>query len=152
MWEWRYSSTILDLDTRWRWVVSFSPRPLHPRGKSPPHELDRRLSGPKYRSGRCGEKKNLLTLLGIENRPPARSLSLYRLSYPGSSLYSDTYFKTHSLTKYWIMWLYIAKYFKRTRWPQSLRNISAFCETRMFIIVFTTARLVRGPMWHFAAC
>jgi hypothetical protein len=31
--EWRYSSTILDLDTRWRWVVSFTPWQLYPRGK-----------------------------------------------------------------------------------------------------------------------
>jgi hypothetical protein len=26
--EWRYSSTILDPGTRWRWVISFTPRPL----------------------------------------------------------------------------------------------------------------------------
>jgi hypothetical protein len=31
MGEWSYSSTILDLSTRWRWVVSFTPRPLCPR-------------------------------------------------------------------------------------------------------------------------
>jgi hypothetical protein len=33
--EWRYSSTILDLGTRWKWVVSFTPRPLYPLGKDP---------------------------------------------------------------------------------------------------------------------
>jgi hypothetical protein len=26
---------ILDLSTRWRWVVSFTPRPLYPRGREP---------------------------------------------------------------------------------------------------------------------
>jgi hypothetical protein len=26
--EWRYSSTILDLGTRWKWVVSFTPVPI----------------------------------------------------------------------------------------------------------------------------
>jgi len=26
---------ILKLGTRWRWVVSFTPRPLYPQGKSP---------------------------------------------------------------------------------------------------------------------
>jgi len=26
---------ILELDTRWRWVVSFTPRSLYPQGKSP---------------------------------------------------------------------------------------------------------------------
>jgi hypothetical protein len=30
---WRYTSTILDLGTSWRWVVSFTPRPLYTRGK-----------------------------------------------------------------------------------------------------------------------
>jgi hypothetical protein len=28
--EWRYSSTILKLDIRWRWVVSFTPWPIYP--------------------------------------------------------------------------------------------------------------------------
>jgi hypothetical protein len=30
MGKWRYSSTIPDLGTRWRRVVSFTPRPLYP--------------------------------------------------------------------------------------------------------------------------
>jgi hypothetical protein len=29
IWEWMYSSTILDLGTRWRCVVSFTPQPLY---------------------------------------------------------------------------------------------------------------------------
>jgi hypothetical protein len=32
--EWRYSSTILNLYIRWRWVVSFTHRPLYLRGRS----------------------------------------------------------------------------------------------------------------------
>jgi hypothetical protein len=48
---------ILDLGTRWRWVVSFTPRPLYPRGKSPWYPLDRRLGGPQSRYGRGGERK-----------------------------------------------------------------------------------------------
>jgi hypothetical protein len=39
--EWRYSSTVLDLDTRWRWVVSFTPLSLYPRGRSPWYPLHR---------------------------------------------------------------------------------------------------------------
>jgi len=31
----------------WRWVVSFTPRPLYRRGKSPRYPLDRRLGGPQ---------------------------------------------------------------------------------------------------------
>jgi hypothetical protein len=36
---------ILDLSTRWRWVVSFTPRPLYPHGKSPRYPLDRGFVG-----------------------------------------------------------------------------------------------------------
>jgi hypothetical protein len=38
---------ILDLGTRWRWVVSFTPPPLYPQGKSPWYPLDTRLGGPR---------------------------------------------------------------------------------------------------------
>jgi hypothetical protein len=56
-----------------------------PPGKDSParYPLDRRLGGPQSRSGRYGEEKSCLCQ---ESNPgsPARSLSLYRLSYPGS--------------------------------------------------------------------
>jgi hypothetical protein len=66
MGEWRYSSTILDLGTRWMWVVSFTPRPLDPREKSPWYPLDRTLGRPQSRSGRCEEEKHLLSRPGVE--------------------------------------------------------------------------------------
>jgi hypothetical protein len=59
---------ILYLGTRWRWVVSFTPRPLYPKGKSLSYPLDRRLGGPQSRSGRGGEEKNSQPLPGLE--PP----------------------------------------------------------------------------------
>jgi len=43
-WGWRYSSTHSWLR---RWVVSFTPRPLYPQGKSPWYPLDRRLGDPQ---------------------------------------------------------------------------------------------------------
>jgi hypothetical protein len=46
----RYSSTILKLRTRWKWVVRFTRRPLCP-GEIDPfsrYPLDRRLVGPRY--------------------------------------------------------------------------------------------------------
>jgi hypothetical protein len=49
---------ILDLGTRWRSMVSFTPRPLYPAGKCSWYPLDRRLGGPQSRSGRGGEDKN----------------------------------------------------------------------------------------------
>jgi hypothetical protein len=60
--EWRYSSTILDLGTCWRWAVSFTPRPLYPRECRRRYPLDRRLGGPQSRFGRCGEERNLVPL------------------------------------------------------------------------------------------
>jgi hypothetical protein len=65
MGEWRYSCTILlDLGTRWRWVISFTPQPLYPWGKRSWYPLDRRLGGPESLSGCCREEKNLF-LVGI---------------------------------------------------------------------------------------
>jgi hypothetical protein len=45
---------ILDLGSRWRWMVSFT----LPPGKEPWYPLDRRLSGPQSRSEHGGEEKN----------------------------------------------------------------------------------------------
>jgi hypothetical protein len=76
---------IPDLGISWRLVVTFTPRPLYPRTKSPWYPLDRRLGGPQNRSGRLGEEKNLAPT-GTRTptpRPTSRSQSLYRLSYPG---------------------------------------------------------------------
>lgn len=52
----------------------------------PVTNLNRRLGGPRSRSGRNGEEINLLTLLGTEprslGRPPRRPYSPHRLRYP----------------------------------------------------------------------
>jgi hypothetical protein len=68
MGEWRYSSTILNLDAEWRWVISFTPRPLYLRGK---------CRGTHWIEGwmdlwRCGVQKNLLSLPGVEPRPSSQ--------------------------------------------------------------------------------
>jgi hypothetical protein len=66
--EVRYSSTIPELSTRWRSVVSFTPQPLYPR-----YPLDRRLVELHSMSGCCEEEK----FLGYPNHSPL----LYQLSY-----------------------------------------------------------------------
>jgi hypothetical protein len=58
---------ILDLGTSWRWVVSFTPRPLYTQGKSPRYPQDRRLGGPQSRSGHGGEENNSQLLPGLEH-------------------------------------------------------------------------------------
>jgi hypothetical protein len=67
-------------------VVSFTPQPLYPLGKSTRCVLDRRLGGHQSRSGRCGERN--LALPGIEPGASSSSPSLYRRSYQvhGSNL------------------------------------------------------------------
>jgi hypothetical protein len=90
--EWTYSSTIVDLDAKWRIVASFTPRPLCPQGKSPRYPLCRRLGGSKSRSRRCGEEKNLLPLPEIEPRFPGRALKLYASQQePRRVLSTDTW-------------------------------------------------------------
>jgi hypothetical protein len=77
---------ILDLDTRWRWVVGYTPSPLYFQEKSPWYPLDRRLGGSKSRSGCGGEERNTQLPPGVETWSPdrpVRSPALYRLSYHG---------------------------------------------------------------------
>jgi hypothetical protein len=57
---------ILDLSTRRRWAVSFTPLPLYPQEKSPWYPLDWRLGVPQSRSRRDGEEKNSQSLPGVE--------------------------------------------------------------------------------------
>jgi len=62
---------ILDLGTRWIWVVSFTSRPLYPQGKSPRYPLDRRLGGPPEPFWtRGGEEKNSLPRRESNPRTP----------------------------------------------------------------------------------
>jgi hypothetical protein len=78
--EWICRSTVLELSTRWRWMVSFMPQSLYPLRKSPRYPFDRRLGRPQSRFGRCREEK-ILPLPAVESGQS--SPSLYRLSYPG---------------------------------------------------------------------
>jgi hypothetical protein len=74
----------LGLYTSWRWVISFTPRPLYPRGKAPhpacAHWVGCRLS-PRVILNNV-KKRKFSILTGLELRSfcrPARSQWLYRL-------------------------------------------------------------------------
>jgi hypothetical protein len=71
----------IDLGTRWRWVVSYTPWPLYPQGKSPWYPFDRRLGGPQSRSGRSGEEKNY--------QPPPESNPRTPIVQPVAQRYTD---------------------------------------------------------------
>jgi hypothetical protein len=68
-------------------VVSFTPRPLYPRERAPGTHCMGGCVDPRAGLDEM-EKWKFLTLPGLEPRPlslQARSQSLYRLRYPGSS-------------------------------------------------------------------
>jgi hypothetical protein len=71
--SWCIDPCFLHLGTSWRWVVSFTPLPLNPRGKRPRYSLDRRLGEPRSRSKWYGEV-NILDATGTRT-PTARSSS-----------------------------------------------------------------------------
>jgi hypothetical protein len=106
--EWVYRSTF-----PWRWLVSFTPLPLYPRGKSPRYPLDRRLWGPRAGMNDA-ENIKFLTLPGLELRPlgrPARCQSLYRLRYQDRNyILTATIFDLRAMnsTLFWYVNLYSA--------------------------------------------
>jgi hypothetical protein len=52
------ASHILNLGTKWRWVVSFMPQLLYLRDNRHRYPMDRRLGGPQSWFERGGEKEN----------------------------------------------------------------------------------------------
>jgi len=59
MGKWRYSSThILNLGTKWKWVIRFVPWLLYPWWRSPQYHLNRGLGGPQSQSGNDGKETN----------------------------------------------------------------------------------------------
>jgi hypothetical protein len=68
------SPRVLDLGTRWRWVVSFTLLPLHPRVKTPATHCIGRWVEP-----RSSEDKKVpsFSLPGFESRPSIPQSSLY---------------------------------------------------------------------------
>jgi hypothetical protein len=58
---------ILNLYTKWTWVVNCTPQPLFPQRKGPWYPLYRRMGGPQIRSGHnCSEEKNSQPLPRLE--------------------------------------------------------------------------------------
>jgi hypothetical protein len=59
---WRCGDTaphILALGSRWRWVVSFTPRSIYLQRKSLRYPMDMRLGGSQNQCRRCGEEKRI---------------------------------------------------------------------------------------------
>ena len=48
---------IINVGTRWRWMVNLTPRPLYPREENPGNHERGGLGGPQSRYGRFGEER-----------------------------------------------------------------------------------------------
>jgi hypothetical protein len=66
--QWKCRSTVINLDTRWRWDVNFTLLLPYAQGNSPRYSLKRRLVEPQGQSGLYEEDNNILFLSGIEPR------------------------------------------------------------------------------------
>jgi len=102
---------IIDLGTRWRWVVSSTPRLLYPQGKSPLCPLVRRLAGPRAGWDAVMKRKIPRPCRFSNPRSSSPQSSTVPLSYPVSlySTYSLSLFKKCWMwTKFW--WLFSLKH------------------------------------------
>ena len=85
---------ILDLGTRWRWVVKFTPRPLCPPKQTPVSHWTGGWIGPRAGLGDFGEEKNLLPLPDFELRTfrPKGNFNLVLSFFSWSPKQRDTRF------------------------------------------------------------
>jgi hypothetical protein len=83
---WRYTSIILNLGTRWRRIVSVTPRPLYPGERNPGTHWIGGWVGSKV--GLDAVEKRKISYPCRESNPgrPSHGSSVYRLSCPGSIL------------------------------------------------------------------
>jgi hypothetical protein len=81
MLEWKYSYTFLVLGTWWRWALNFTPRPHYSRGKIPVTHWTGSWVGPRAGLGAVDMRKISCPCRKTNPGCPARSPSLYLLSY-----------------------------------------------------------------------
>jgi hypothetical protein len=109
-WSGYIDPCFLYLGTGCRWVVSFTSRPLYPRGKSPRYLLDRRLGGPQNQSERHAEVKIL--------DPHRDSNSDPSVVQPIASRYTDWAIPAHPKAQYRVE--------KRERHPELVHMSTAY--------------------------
>jgi hypothetical protein len=75
--EWSYSCIILELASRWRWVVSFIPQPFNFRKDSSRQPLCRRLDGPPESVRTLRRRELSLASAGNQTRRSSPSLHFH---------------------------------------------------------------------------
>jgi hypothetical protein len=97
---------VLNLSTRWRWVVRFTSQLLYPKGRSPQYPLDKEWVGLRA-SLETEKKKALGPLLGIKPQfhgSPAHTPSLNWLNYPRHmSLKNTLLTNLEIMLEYWFI-------------------------------------------------
>jgi hypothetical protein len=96
--EWNIFPPFLISTLGRRWVVSFTPLPLYPRGNSLRYPLYRRVGGPKSRTGRYGEETNILPPLGIQPTETYRGLFNTQSTQAINEIYLDGTFYIVSIS------------------------------------------------------
>jgi hypothetical protein len=114
--NWSYSSTILILGTRWRWVVSFMPLPLKSQGNSPPYP------------GCYEDNRNVLS--------SPLDLSMYWLNYPCSShpnslIFSWKYIMVPMLISIICIWPCIS-FMRRANIPHSTDDPTCLSQSVLY--------------------
>jgi hypothetical protein len=122
--------------TSWRWVVSFTPQPLYPRERGPGTHWIADWVDPRAFLDDV-EERQFLNLPGLELRLrgcPARSQSLYRLSYRGSLLQNIpwVYVVKRFLSLVWVVWVLfgVATASSRSAWWMTFTPV--FCKFTSF--------------------
>jgi hypothetical protein len=92
--------SFFDLGTRWRWVISFTPQPLYPQGKSPSTHWIGGWVGPRVVLEAVVKRKIPSPAPLLESNPRTPIVqpvaqSLYRLSYHRSQTIPGGRFKGH---------------------------------------------------------
>jgi hypothetical protein len=84
--ECSYMSTILDLSARWRWVVKFTPRPLHPppSKERAPVPTGKEVGWAPVPVWTLWSREKSYHCRESNPGRPSPSPSLYRLNYPSS--------------------------------------------------------------------
>jgi hypothetical protein len=149
--EWRCSSTILDLSTVWKWVVSFTLRPLYPQGKIPHYPLNRRLGGPQSRSGHCWEERYLLPLLGIEPQPSnLKPVTILTEPFPVGKLQNNTTTTSFPFSCYFLSITVDAVSLNNTKTHQEVMSIMALRAIQFSLKSVQTShggKVIRAQSW-----
>jgi hypothetical protein len=129
---------ILDLCTKWRWVVRFTPRPLYPQGKSP---------GTHWIGGVVGPRAVLDTVVKRKIPSPRReSNSRIPIVQPVAQRYTDWAIRALGYTKihndiYLLAHSMVQDILWKTDSHSACQTIACFLYgTRRFIDVLTKAR------------